>query len=169
MNAFQLPPIPSWEGLHPLVVHFPIALLLIAPRFVLAAMVMRQRGRLLAVAGLTLMVIGTAFAFVAKESGEAAGELVDASDSVQAVLERHENLAELTVPLFASLTAAYAVLLSLQWWFLRLRAAAIHFPLHGVFLLAFMVSCVVLANTAHQGGRLVHEFGVRAFVGPTSK
>ena len=31
----QLPPIPGWYELHPLVVHFPIALLLIAPLFVL--------------------------------------------------------------------------------------------------------------------------------------
>ena len=34
-----LPPIPSWDGLHPLVVHFPIALLLAAPVLLLAGMV----------------------------------------------------------------------------------------------------------------------------------
>ena len=30
----EFPPIPSWDGLHPLIVHFPIALLLVAPLLV---------------------------------------------------------------------------------------------------------------------------------------
>lgn len=31
-----LPPIPNWTGLHPLVIHFPIALLLVTPLFIIA-------------------------------------------------------------------------------------------------------------------------------------
>ena len=31
----QTPPIPSWDGLHPLIIDFPIALLLVAPLLVL--------------------------------------------------------------------------------------------------------------------------------------
>jgi len=30
----HFPPIPNWDALHPLIIHFPIALLLIAPIFV---------------------------------------------------------------------------------------------------------------------------------------
>jgi uncharacterized membrane protein len=40
-----LPPIPSWEGLHPLIIHFPIVLLLIAPFLILiGAFLPREKG-----------------------------------------------------------------------------------------------------------------------------
>ena len=31
----MLPPWPGWDGLHPLVIHFPVALLLVAPLFLI--------------------------------------------------------------------------------------------------------------------------------------
>ena len=31
-----------------------------------------------------------------------------------------------------------------------------------VYLLLYLVGCLALANTAHEGGRLVHHFGVLA-------
>ena len=33
----QLPPIPQWSSLHPLIVHFPIALFLLSPLLMIAA------------------------------------------------------------------------------------------------------------------------------------
>jgi hypothetical protein len=38
--------------------------------------------------------------------------------------------------------------------------------IHSVFLLAYLVCLLSLANTAHLGGRLVHELGVRALIVP---
>jgi len=35
-----------------------------------------------------------------------------------------------------------------------------------VFLLLYGAGAVLLVDTAHRGGRLVHEFGVRAFMPP---
>ena len=43
----MFPPVPSWDAMHPMVVHFPIALLLVAPLFVVmaaGACVARTRG-----------------------------------------------------------------------------------------------------------------------------
>jgi hypothetical protein len=37
------------------------------------------------------------------------------------------------------------------------------------FLLFYGSGLVLLVNTAHQGGRLVHEFGVRAMVATTAQ
>ena len=36
----QFPAIPSWDALHPLIIHFPIALLLIAPIFIIVGAVL---------------------------------------------------------------------------------------------------------------------------------
>jgi uncharacterized membrane protein len=113
-------------------------------------------------AALVLMAVGTAFALVAVESGEAAAELATPSQAADAILERHEHLAEIVANAFVGLTLAYAVLLALQWLVPRLRAARFHFPLHALFLLAFLAGALILANAAHQGGTLVHEHGVGA-------
>ena len=160
MNWFTLPPVPRWDGLHPLVVHFPIALLLIVPLFLVLAAALRARGRAMGVAALVLMAVGTAFAVVAVESGEAAAELATPSEAVNAVLERHEHLAEIVAQTFIGLTFAYAVLLGLQWLVPRLRTPRFNFPLHVVYLVAFLAGALVLANAAHQGGTLVHEYGL---------
>ena len=62
MTALQvLPPIPSWSELHPLVIHFPIALLLVAPIFILGAVFTDpKKGRPFLLAALVLMILGTA-------------------------------------------------------------------------------------------------------------
>src|SRR5579863_9102804 len=95
--VLALPPIPNWSEIHPLIIHFPIVLLLVAPLFVLAAMVMNpQKARPFLIAALTLMVLGTVSAFVAVGSGEAAAAVADRTAAVSAVLESHEELAHTT-------------------------------------------------------------------------
>ncbi|MEK7856256.1 MAG: hypothetical protein AAB288_09210, partial [Acidobacteriota bacterium] len=42
-------------------------------------------------------------------------------------------------------------------------------PLNLAFLLFYGSGAVLLMNTAHQGGRLVHEFGVRAVMASTAQ
>ncbi|HMM34152.1 MAG TPA: hypothetical protein PKA62_05380, partial [Thermoanaerobaculia bacterium] len=78
----ELPPMPSWDGLHPLIVHFPVALLLVAPVLVLLALVVRGHRRGLLLAALALMVLGTAASWVAVSTVEAAGKLADRSPEV---------------------------------------------------------------------------------------
>ncbi|HEX7579714.1 MAG TPA: DUF2231 domain-containing protein, partial [Thermoanaerobaculia bacterium] len=107
---FSLPPLPTWDGLHPLVTHFPIALLLVAPLFVVLGLVRRPSGRAFLLAALLLMVLGTTAIFVAVPTGEAAGRLAERTPLVNQVLERHEELAEATRVLFTALTAIFAVI-----------------------------------------------------------
>jgi uncharacterized membrane protein len=164
----ELPPLPgSLDAFHPLVVHFPVALLVVAPLLVLLGLFLRERSRGVMLAALVLMALGTAATFLAVASGEAAGKLADRGGAVAGVLEHHEELAERTRLIFTLLTIVFAGLLALPWVTRREpgRAPATAFTL--LFLLMYAAGTLSLVNTAHQGGRLVHEMGVRSLM-PTS-
>ena len=69
----HLPPLPTWQELHPLVIHFPIALLLVAPLFIfLGAVLRKERSRVFLISALILMLLGTATLYLATQTGQAA-------------------------------------------------------------------------------------------------
>ncbi len=161
----ELPPIPSWDALHPLVVHFPIALLLFAPLFIVVGVLLgSQRGRPFQLAALTLMVAGTVGTFVAAATGEAAGKLADRTELSSAVIEHHEELAESTRAVFTGLTLALAAILFAPRLFKTVLGRGVSTALTVAFLVFYAAGAVLLANTAHNGGRLVHELGITALV-----
>jgi len=164
MIAMQaLPPIPSWTELHPLVIHFPIALLLVAPLFIIAGIIANpQKGRPFLIAALILMLLGTAGAFIAIATGEAAGEVAARTPALSAILERHEDLAEMTRIAFSVLTLLFAAILFLPRILKREASGATARLLPLAFLVFYGAGAVILVNTAHNGGRLVHELGVHA-------
>ncbi len=158
-----LPPIPSWQAIHPLIVHFPIALLLVAPLFIaIGAARKPERSFPFLLAGLILMTLGTVSAFAAVWSGEASGPIAESAPRVKAVLERHEELAENTEVVFSALTFVFAAILFVPRLLKREPARTISTVLPLVFLVLYATGAVSLANAAHEGGRLVHELGVRA-------
>jgi uncharacterized membrane protein len=165
---FQLPPVPAWEGLHPLIVHFPIVLLMVAPLFVLiGALVPRRHSRSFMISALILMLLGTIASYVAIETGEAAGKIATRTPEINRILERHGELAEQTRLSFTVLTVVFAGVLIVPALVKREnRITTTILPL--AFLLIYGGGVVLLANTAHNGGRLVHEFGVQSLVAPTS-
>ncbi len=159
----SIPPFPGIDGLHPLVVHFPVALLFVAPVFVLIGLLRKPVHRSpFLVSAWILMIGGTISAFVAGSSGEAAARLVHRSAEVSAVLEHHEDLAETTRVIFAALTVTFTVLLFGPRLLKRPPGTAVATLLPSIFLLLYGAGMVVLAGTAHSGGRLVHEFGIHA-------
>jgi uncharacterized membrane protein len=162
-----LPPWPGWDGLHPLVIHFPIALLMVVPVFLLLAIVGKTHAPGFAWSACVLLLMGTAAAFVAVSTGRAAGELAERSDAINAVLMRHEELAEQTRNLFAAITAVYAVLLMLAAVFKRLARGRYRAVVSGVVLVAVLAGSLQLVRTAHQGGLLVHKFGVHTMLPPS--
>jgi len=165
-----VPPIPNWTELHPLVIHFPIALLLIAPLFVIAGIVMNpSKGRPFLVAALSLMVLGTVGSVVAVLTGEAAAEVAHRTAAMSAALERHQELAETTRDIFGLLSAIFASILFVPRFLRRETTTAAARLLPLAFLLFYAAGTVVLVNTAHNGGRLVHEFGVHAVLAPTNE
>ncbi|HLX74481.1 MAG TPA: DUF2231 domain-containing protein [Terriglobales bacterium] len=163
----QFPPIPAWDAFHPLIVHFPIALLLVAPLFiVMGALLQPEKGRAYMFAALILMAVGTSAVFVALETGEAAAKLAERTPEINAVLEHHEQLAELTRVVFSALTVLLAAILLLPRLLRRSSGWLVGRALPLIFLVFYGAGTLLLVNTAHNGGRLVHEFGVHALVQP---
>jgi uncharacterized membrane protein len=162
----MLPSLPPASGLHPLIVHFPVALLLIAPLLVVLSIVLKKQRIGLAVSALVLMVLGTAAAFVAVSTGNLAGELAERTPQISATLERHESLAETTRTVFALLTVMFVVMFGAPLVRRREWSNGLYVALSTVFLVFYAAGTVTLVNTAHLGGQLVHRYGVLAMLGP---
>src|SRR5215472_9512717 len=116
----QFPPNPGWDAMHPLLIHFPIVLLLLAPLFVLIGAVLRPPGNrpYMTVALITLL-LGTFSLFLASSSGEEAAELADRAGGVNSVLASHEALASTCEGVFAVYSAIFAGIYI--WAYLRRR------------------------------------------------
>lgn len=152
----------SWDILHPIVIHFPIALLLIAPVLVVLSLWRKSHRGGYAEAALVLMLIGTAFSFVAVSTGKAAEEVVERNDKLEQALDAHADMAEAVPWVFLVLTAAYASLISPI--FLRSAfAAGWNIRLHALFLLLYAAGGGWLGLAAHRGGLLVHQLGVHSW------
>ena len=162
-----LPPLPSWQAVHPLIIHFPIALLLVAPLFIVIGLLRRPDCSFqFMLVALILMALGTVGTFVAASSGEAAGELAEKIPQAKAVLEHHRDLAETTEIAFSALTLIFASILFVPRVFKGQPTRATSTLLPLIFLVFYATGIITLANTAHQGGRLVHELGVHAQMQP---
>ena len=147
---------PSYPSLHVMVIHFPIALICLAPLFDLGCLILRDQVWLDRVASL-LYVTGTLGAGAAYLSGErAAKALAEISPAAESALADHESSAIIT------LIALAIVSLFRLWvsWLSRadrrislgfFRLAAIPLALAGLGLLAF---------TADRGGNLVYGHGL---------
>jgi uncharacterized membrane protein len=157
------PPVPAFDHLHPIVVHFPIALLLVAPLFVLLALLWKPQRRVMMVAACVLIVLGAVAAQVAVMTGEESSDITQTSALAEPVLERHEDLAETARTIFLVL-AGVAVAGTAAVWKLNTRAKP-RLVAAGllVYAVAHMLGCLVLANAAHEGGRVVHEYGTAAW------
>jgi uncharacterized membrane protein len=161
------PPMPGWDGLHPLVVHFPIALLLVAPIFLIIGIARREQGRPWLLAAFLLTVLGTVAAWVAVSTGEAAGELAERTPEINAAIERHQPLGELVRTLFTVITLLFAAILFGPGLLRRKLAPRVNLAALILFLGIFGVGALAVVHTGHEGGRLVHEFGVKSIVAPT--
>lgn len=163
----ELPP--AWDGFHPLLVHFPIALLAIAPLFVLLGSITGYRSMMFS--ALVLMVLGVAGAFAATSSGEAAYDVIDPDEAVDmldpewlydGVVEEHWEKSEFARNVFAVIAAAYLVVVVLAY----AKPSTVNFAPRTVtglvFLAALVYANVLLAEAAHLGGELVHNYGIRA-------
>jgi uncharacterized membrane protein len=169
-EVMQMPPVPALQGLHPLVVHFPIALLMVAPVFILVGVALApERGRPFLTSALILMALGTAGIFLAGETGAAASKVLHTTPEIKVVLDQHEDLAETVEFVFVVLTALYAIILFAPRILTLAPSWAVNTVLPLAFLAIYIAGAVLLADAAHQGGRLVYELDARVPMVPVSQ
>lgn len=162
MNWF--PSVPGWDGIHPAMVMFPVALLLVSPLLVFAGFFAKGAWRAWAAAALVTMALGTLAAWLAVGSGHAAGQLVDKTKELEGTILRHEALGVTVRNLFTLLTLLWAALVLLPAWVRRPIPQGLRIGVQVLFLAGYVASVGALARAADAGGRLVHQQGVRAMV-----
>jgi uncharacterized membrane protein len=148
-----------WNALHPVVVHFPIALLIVAPLFALIGLLKTRNARAYAVCALILMALGTIGAWFAVETGEAAKDTLILSAAQSQLVREHAEAGEATRNVFTILSIIYAGVLfgpALLKRPLRNRSQVV---LGVVFLIIYAVSLLLVVKTGDLGGRLVHRSG----------
>jgi len=152
-DGLPVSPLPDWApNVHPLIVHFPIGLLLAATALDTAAWVFRCNQSLRLVATV-LYVVGTITLFAAYFTGRNAADTVWLAGMTHAAIKAHWDMAFLAVWFFTAMTVVRVALL---WW-LRPdpRPAAI-----GALALAGFLGVVLIVETGDRGGRLVYEHAV---------
>lgn len=137
----------TMHPIHPMIVHFPIALLSAAVLFDLLAL--RWRSEEFRIVGFYTLLLGLAGALVSVISGHMAEEAVEHSGVPEQVLEIHEKLGFAAFWIFAGLFGLRAA----EWmeWIGEWRMITIAVGMVGV---------VVLFVASYYGGSLVYEYGV---------
>jgi uncharacterized membrane protein len=147
---------PSYPSLHVLIIHFPIALICLAPLFDLGCLVFRDKMWLDRTAS-ALYLIGTISAGAAYLSGKRAVKaLSDLSPNAESVLADHEGMALVALIALAIATAAR---LWVSWLARDDRRISIGFFRLTAIPLA-LVALALLALTADRGGSLVYGHGL---------
>ena len=145
MAGTLLPGLQHLQNIHPLVVHFPIALLMSAALFYLLALIFRKDT--FATTAFFLLILGAISACVAAGTGLFAEDGVMISFSVREhLLEHHEQLMVTTTGL-SILLAVWAVI-------------ARPFPKKRrvIFILLFVVLLAVMTWGADYGARMVYDY-----------
>jgi uncharacterized membrane protein len=145
--------LPNWApNVHPLLVHFPIALLITAAGLDVVGWVFR-RNRLLRHTATLMYVLGTGAACAAYWTGRAASQTIWLPGMAQAVVGEHWKWALRTVWFFTIVTAV-------RLWLLRPSRRDPGPAIVAAWVLVGLVGIGLLLETGDRGGRLVYQHGV---------
>jgi uncharacterized membrane protein len=153
--------VPGWApNLHPLIIHFPIALL-IAAAMVDLVDTLFERPPWLGVGATSLYLVGAAAAVVAYVTGRQAAATVFVPGMAHPIVEDHRAWALLTTWYVG--IVAVARVSALLAGFPRARAH------RALLLMAALIGVLFLQQTAERGARLVYEHGVGVIAAPGSR
>jgi len=144
--------LPQWApNIHPLIIHFPIVLLLTAVVADLGALLFKKSAWLQKTA-ITLYGFGGLSAVVTYFTGKQAADMVTFPAASYPVIGRHADLA-LYTSIFFGIYALVRLFLYWKKWDAK----------KGIAVLLFLIAAAgygLLQQTAEQGGMLVYKYGV---------
>jgi len=144
----------SIAGLHPLVVHFPIALLLLYTLFETTGVILKNET--LTKAAFLILILGVVSAIAAVLTGgqaeEIATHLRDKGIAFsQEVLETHEKFATISVWYFFAI-------LGLRTYFIVQKKFVGYIKI--IFVVLALIGAYFILETGEHGGELVFKYGV---------
>lgn len=146
MITFKLNPMISVDHLHPMLVHFPIALILIGFLFDLISMFYKKEAGL-SVIGFYLLILGTLSALIAVLSGALfTSEMTGAAGHVK---ETHELLAWVTV--------INLILLSVYRIYIKAKGKEDN-AIKRIAFAWYGIAAMCVAITGFYGGTLVYNY-----------
>jgi uncharacterized membrane protein len=157
---------PPWNHIHPALVHFPIALLTVAPLLVLVGLLWPAQRRGMHTSAMILLVFGLGGLFLALASGDAVERFAKATPALLAGVREHELLAQKTTLIFGLLVLTFLVLWGLPLLRRRELPRNLERGLLMLWLLLSLGGVLVLAQTGHAGGHLVHDLHDHAYPEP---
>lgn len=145
--SLLMPGIASLENIHPLLVHFPIALLSVFFAIdLIGSLTNKPQWRSVASVFLYLGTIAALFTVIA---GHVAADTVPHGGNVHEIMEKHEDLGMAILSLSTALSA----------WRLKHKGLFQGY-LNVVFLTLSALLCVLIALGADLGGLMVYQYGV---------
>lgn len=142
--------------LHPMIVHFPIALLIVGFLFDIAGSITKRES--FTQTAFYLIILGALGVIAAFITGDQAGSGISEEGALKQALETHEEAATLTIWI-VSIAAAFRIALVLLKKFKGV--------LKMVSLALFLIAVLAIARTGYYGGELVykHAAGVQLDLG----
>lgn len=142
--------------LHPMIVHFPIALLIVGFLFEIAGAITKRES--FTQTAFYLIILGALGVIAAFITGDQAGSGITEEGALKQALENHEDAATLTIWI-VSIAAAFRIALVLLKKFKGV--------LKMVSLALFLIAVLAIARTGYYGGELVykHAAGVQLDLG----
>jgi uncharacterized membrane protein len=158
--------LPPWNHIHPAIIHFPIALLTVAPLLVLLGLLWPAQRRGIHTSALVLLVLGSGGLILAYESGQAVERFARATPALLAGVREHELSAQWTLLLFGLLLPYFAMLWLVPLLRKRELSKRLNTGLLVLWLLLSAAGVLAVARTGHLGGHLVHDLHDHAYPEP---
>ena len=156
----QVPMIPTWDRVHPLLAHFPLTVFFLGPVFLLLAFFTKATTRrTFLISATIILVLGVISTHVAVASGRATIASLSLTDEARILFERHQEFAGSTLSCFTlAVLLLGGMMVICRGFHLQVRELTGVLPLGTIIF--YGLGLFWLINTAYTGERLVHDFGV---------